>query len=196
MRAAGGARGVEPDAQRALKGALVVDGVRNGLLHASSVRSPVKPDLTQIKGMAGPLSRMAHMSAPISGTAVLRAFPVLVPCQGCAEFGRAARDVALLLERRGFGELAPLGTSSEMAATRTKVKGRYPIFCLDACDKGCARAWLANEGVRPQCCFVLSGSERGDVDLAARRIAGDRLMPVNTPPDAEAKLGGRQGGRR
>ena len=109
------------------------------------------------------------MSA-LSSTVVLRPFPVLVACQGCPEFGQAARDVALLLDRQGFGEPAWLG-GAQLAAARTKAKSRFPVLCLDACEKACARAWLAREGVSPQGCFVLSQAERGDVEGAARRIA-------------------------
>ena len=102
---------------------------------------------------------------------LLRAFPVLVACQGCAEFGQAARDVALLLDRRGCGDLAWLGATRQLATLRTKVASRYPVYCLDACDKGCAQRWLAEARVAPQQCFVLSEAERADPERAARRIA-------------------------
>jgi len=106
-----------------------------------------------------------------SSAVVLRPFPVLVACQGCPEFGQAARDVAQLLDRLGFGEPAWLGGAAEPAAARAKAKSRFPVFCLDACEKACARAWLAREGVAPQGCFVLSPAERSDLEGAARRIA-------------------------
>jgi uncharacterized metal-binding protein len=110
------------------------------------------------------------VSASASGS-VVRAFPVLVACAGCPEFGAAARDVALLLDRCGFGELAWLGASARLDAVRAKAKGRFPIFCIDACEKGCARVWLAREGVTPQLCIVLSQAEREDLNRAASRIA-------------------------
>jgi len=97
---------------------------------------------------------------------------VLVACAGCAEFGSTAHDVALLLDRRGFGELAWLGASARLDTVRAKAKGRYPVFCIDACGKGCAREWAAREGVTPQHCIVLTQAEREDPDRAASRIAG------------------------
>ena len=110
------------------------------------------------------------MSGSSSGTVVLRPFPVLVACQGCPEFGQAARDVALLLDRRGFAESAWLG-DTQLGITRAKAKARFPIFCVDSCERACARAWLAREGVTPQSCFVLAAEERSDVESAACRIA-------------------------
>jgi len=102
---------------------------------------------------------------------VLRAFPVIVACQGCAEFGQAARDAARLLDRRGHGENAWLGATQQLATIRTKVGSRFPIYCVDACAKGCAHRWLAEARVAPQRCFVLAEAERADIDGAARRIA-------------------------
>jgi uncharacterized metal-binding protein len=102
---------------------------------------------------------------------LLRPFPVLVSCQGCEDFGQAAGEVALLLERRGHCEDAWLGATRRLATIRTKVGSRFPIYCLDACAKGCAQRWLAEARVAPQRCFVLSEAERGDTDRAARRIA-------------------------
>lgn len=100
---------------------------------------------------------------------------MLVACQGCAEFGQAARDVALLLDRRGYGEVAWLGDSPRLGIARAKAKTRFPIVCLDACERGCARRWLSDAGIAPQRCFVLSEAERRDLDGAARRIAAGEL---------------------
>jgi uncharacterized metal-binding protein len=100
---------------------------------------------------------------------------VLVACQGCPELGQAARDVALLLDRRGYAELAWLGARPRLAMARAKAKTRFPIVCLDACERGCARRWLADEGIAPQSCFVLSEAERHDLEGAARRIAAGEL---------------------
>ena len=101
----------------------------------------------------------------------VRPFPVFVACQGCPEFGQAASEAALLLDRRGCGEYAWLGATRQLATLRTKVTSRYPVYCLDACDKGCAQRWLAEAGVAPQHCFVLTEAERADPERAARRIA-------------------------
>jgi len=105
------------------------------------------------------------------GSMLLRPFPVLVSCQGCAEFGQAAGEVALLLDRRGCGEDAWLGATPRLATIRTKVASRFPIYCLDACEKGCAQRWLAEARVTPQRCFVLSEAERADTEVGASRIA-------------------------
>ena len=87
------------------------------------------------------------------------------------EFGHAAGEVALELERRGCGEDAWLGAKARLATIRTKVRSRFPIYSLDACAKGCAHRWLAEAQVAPQRCFVLNEAERADIDGAARRIA-------------------------
>jgi len=102
---------------------------------------------------------------------LLTPLPVLVACQGCAEFGQAARDVALLMDRRGCGDLAWLGATRDLATIRTKVGSRYPVVCIDACARGCARRWLEAAGVGPDRHFVLTDAERADLEAAALRIA-------------------------
>jgi uncharacterized metal-binding protein len=98
------------------------------------------------------------------------ALPVLVACQGCAEFGQAARDVALLLDRRGCGELAWLGATRQLATIHTKVASRFPVVCIDACARGCAQRWLAQAGVGQDRHFILTQAERADLEAAALRI--------------------------
>ena len=48
----------------------------------------------------------------------------------------------------------------------------FPVFCLDGCDKGCARAWVM-EQVRPERCFVLTQPEWTHFERAADRIAAE-----------------------
>jgi uncharacterized metal-binding protein len=102
---------------------------------------------------------------------LLTPMPVLVACQGCAEFGQAARDAALLIDRRGGGELAWLGASRDLANIRAKVGSRFPVVCIDGCARGCARRWLEAAGVRPDRDLVLTNAERADLEAAALRIA-------------------------
>ncbi len=94
---------------------------------------------------------------------LLTPLPVLVACQGCAEFGQAARDVSILLDRRGRGDLAWLGATRDLATIRTKVGSRFPVVCIDACARGCARRWMETAGVGPDRHFVLTHVERADL---------------------------------
>ena len=103
---------------------------------------------------------------------IVKPFPVLIACQGCAVAGQAARDVARLLDRRGLAECAWLGANAELPALRVKANSRFPIFCLEGCEKGCARAWVM-EKIGPQRCFVLSELERTQIEHAADRIAAE-----------------------
>lgn len=73
----------------------------------------------------------------------LRPLPVLYACQGCPQFGQRARDYAQALERQGLGQLVWLGDSRPSA----RPTERFPIFALDGCEKGCARAWLEARGI-------------------------------------------------
>jgi uncharacterized metal-binding protein len=102
---------------------------------------------------------------------VLKAFPVLVACEGCPAYGQAAREVGTLLDRRGAVEVAWLGDARNLPTIRAKVKSRYPVYALDACDKGCAAAWLREQGVRVQRAFALQPEE-----LARPEGAADRLQ--------------------
>jgi uncharacterized metal-binding protein len=124
------------------------------------------PDLTCVNPARRLTPKIAFM--------FLRPLPVLVACQGCPEFGQAALDVALLLDRRGYGESAWLGATRQLATIRTKVGNRFPVVCIDACARGCAQRWLAEAGVEPDHRFVLTEAERTQLDAAALRIAAAR----------------------
>lgn len=80
---------------------------------------------------------------------ILEALPVLYACQGCPEYGQAARDAGADMERAGKGELVWLGSA---AAALTE---RYPVFAVDGCEKGCALRWLEARGVRADRSYVL-----------------------------------------
>jgi len=108
-----------------------------------------------------------------SSRLVFRAFPVLVACEGCPAYGQAARVVGTLLDRRGIVEVAWLGESRNLASLRAKVKSRYPVYALDACDKGCAAAWLREQGVRLQRGFTLKPEEVALPDAAADRLQSE-----------------------
>ena len=112
------------------------------------------------------------MSAIRHRPIIVKPFPVLIACQGCAAAGQAAREVARLLDRRGLAECGWLGASAALPGLRLKANSRFPIHCIDGCEKGCARAWVM-EGVAPQRCFVLSELERSQIGAAADRIAAD-----------------------
>ena len=112
------------------------------------------------------------MSSALPGTVIVKPVPVLIACQGCPAFGQAARHVARLLDQRRLVEGAWLGASEELPALRQKTRSRFPIFCLDGCDKCCARAWVT-ELVRPDRCFVLAQPEWTHIERAADRIAAE-----------------------
>ena len=81
----------------------------------------------------------------------LEPLPVLYACQGCPEYGQAARDAGAQMDEAGSVELVWLG-SPQAAVTE-----RYPVFAIDGCDKGCALRWLEARGVRPERTYVVSG---------------------------------------
>lgn len=112
------------------------------------------------------------MSSTLPGSVVVKPFPVLIACQGCPAFGQAARHVARLLDERRLVEGAWLGASEDLPALRKKARSRFPVFCLDGCDKGCARAWVMDQ-VRPERCFVLTQTEWTHAERAADRIAAE-----------------------
>jgi uncharacterized metal-binding protein len=112
------------------------------------------------------------MRSTLPGSVVVKPFPVLIACQGCAEAGQAARDVVRILDQRRLVESAWLGASEELPALRRKARSRFPVFCLDGCDKGCARTWVM-EQVRPERCFVLTQPELTHAERAAARIAAE-----------------------
>ena len=80
---------------------------------------------------------------------VLRPFPVLYACQGCPEYGQAARELGERLDRAGVGELVWLGAAAEIQPTE-----RYPVFAIDGCKKGCALKWLAQRGIEAEGSYI------------------------------------------
>jgi len=97
----------------------------------------------------------------------VRVMPVLFACRGC-ENERAAREVALELDRRGLGE-------AELAGARAdKARSRYPVHAIEGCAQACAKRWLAAEGVEPVASFVLDpaaalAAQIDDIAAALRR---------------------------
>lgn len=87
---------------------------------------------------------------------VLKPLPVLVACAGCERHGHRAREAADLLDRRRQGESAWLG-AADLALVATKARSRWPVFALDGCAEGCARAWLERTGVSPERAYILEG---------------------------------------
>jgi uncharacterized metal-binding protein len=96
---------------------------------------------------------------------VLRPLPVLYACAGCPEFGYAAPRVGQALDRRGKAEMAWLG------ARGPKPLARFPVYSLDACERGCAKAWLEERGVQVQRAIRLAPLDRFDPESAAERLA-------------------------
>jgi uncharacterized metal-binding protein len=161
-------------------------GVRVGAWIAAQAvfltSSPWRSRAIRFPGFDGPLdldqagaagfAENPSVSPTRPGRVIVRPFPVLIACEGCAAAGQAARDVARVLDRRGLVECGWLGAAVELPALRAKARSRFPVHCLDGCDRGCARAWVA-EQVAPQRCFVLSEPERTQVERAADRIAAE-----------------------
>lgn len=117
------------------------------------------------------------MSLPTSDAAsdnlaarvVVRPFPVLYACQGCPEFGQAARDVGMILDRRGFAQMIWLGSARE----DSRPTQRFPIFALDGCARECARRWLTERSAAPQRSYVFAEYDRGGAERAAQRILAE-----------------------
>jgi len=100
----------------------------------------------------------------------LKPIAVLYACAGCAAQGQVARDAGAALERQGGAELAWLGGDEAPGVLADRARSRWPVFALDGCAEGCARAWLAGAGARPERCFVLAGLTPGE---AAARLAAE-----------------------
>ena len=81
---------------------------------------------------------------------VVRPFPVVYACQGCPEFGQAARDIAAFFDQAGALEAVWLGKGPDLRPT-----SRFPVYALDGCSRACAARWLERHGVAPQRSFVL-----------------------------------------
>lgn len=93
--------------------------------------------------------------------------PVLYACQGCPEFGYAAPRVAQALDNSGLAQAIWLGSA------QAGVSGRYPVFTLDACEKGCARQWARERCGSVERAFMLEPQERDDPNKASARIAAE-----------------------
>lgn len=97
---------------------------------------------------------------------LVRPLPVLYACQGCAELGQTARDVGMMLERRGFAQTVWLGSVPENSSPAQ----RFPIFALDGCAKECAKRWLAAHGTACQRAYVIPDHARGVPERAVDGI--------------------------
>jgi uncharacterized metal-binding protein len=84
------------------------------------------------------------------------ALPVMFACAGCPEFGDAAAQLALRLDRRGVAEAALLGAAADAEQLATKARSRFPVHAVDGCVKGCARRWLLERGARVERHFILA----------------------------------------
>jgi uncharacterized metal-binding protein len=98
---------------------------------------------------------------------VLRPLPVLYACSGCSELGYSAVRVARALDEQGVVEAIWLGDAP------LRVTGRYPIFTLDACGKGCARDWVRARGGRVEKAFALEPQERDVPEAATARLTAE-----------------------
>jgi uncharacterized metal-binding protein len=92
---------------------------------------------------------------------VVRSLGVVYPCRGCTAHGDGARQVALLLERRGLAEAA-----TDVAKARV----RYPVIAIDGCADECVRRWLGDNGIVAQRHYVLAGA---DAHRSCEAIAAD-----------------------
>jgi uncharacterized metal-binding protein len=100
--------------------------------------------------------------------AILKPLPVLYTCQGCAQFGQAARDAGKMLDHAGVAETMWLGAGRDLRPT-----SRFPIFALDGCDQACARRWLERHGIAAERSYVLAEHAAGSARRAAQRIAAE-----------------------
>ena len=92
-------------------------------------------------------------------SAVLRPLPVVYACQGCPEFGEAARVAGAFLDSNGAAETVWLG------APDLRRRSRYPAIALDGCERACALRWLKRHGIPAERHYVLPGD--------AARLAAD-----------------------
>jgi len=81
---------------------------------------------------------------------VVRSLGVVYACRGCPAHGERAREVALLLERRGLAEAC-----TEVA----KARARYPVIAIDACRDECVRRWLEDHDIAAHRHYVLAGAD-------------------------------------
>lgn len=99
----------------------------------------------------------------------VRAIPVLFACDGCAEYGDLAREVAALLDERRLVEFSWCGAQArDEELLLAKARSRYPIYSIDGCAKRCVQRWLARHGVRVQRHIVLASPGESATELAER----------------------------
>lgn len=103
---------------------------------------------------------------------VVRPLPVLFACQGCAQFGDLAHEVAAVLDAHGFAEAAWLGNTAAEEQLASKARSRFPVYAVEGCAKRCAWQWLAQRGVKAQRLFILAAPGEGAEAIAARIADG------------------------
>ncbi len=102
-----------------------------------------------------------------------RALPVMFSCQGCAEYGNMACDVAGVLESRGLVEAAWLGApASEEPGHIAKAHTRSPLYAIDGCAKRCTLQWLARHGAKAKRHIILAAPGDTAEQIAERIAAG------------------------
>ena len=103
---------------------------------------------------------------------VLRPRPVLFACQGCAEYGDMAHEVAALLDASGFAEASWLGAGRRDDLLASKARSRFPVYAIEGCARRCAAHWLAGHGVKAQRQFILAAPGESAARIADRIVEG------------------------
>jgi uncharacterized metal-binding protein len=105
---------------------------------------------------------------------MVRPMPVLFACQGCAQFGDIAHEVAALLDTGGYAEATWLGAPGrDEQQFAAKARSRFPVFAIDGCARRCACQWLGARGVKVQRQFILASP--GDTAESIAERIGERL---------------------
>ena len=75
--------------------------------------------------------------------------PLVYSCSGCSNVAQLANTLAVRLDRAGLAEMSCIaGVGGRVAALVKKANSGRPILAIDGCPMHCARACLAQHGLR------------------------------------------------
>ena len=77
--------------------------------------------------------------------------PLIYSCSGCSNVAQLANDLAVVLDREGFGQMSCIaGVGGDVKGLVKLAKSNRPILAIDGCKIACVQKTLARHEIQPR----------------------------------------------